>query len=237
MDREPWSGLFLTFGGIDKVAHMLGEADGGGLESVPSAYRLADVTRIADEQLGRIINGLKRRNLFERTLIVVTADHGGQHNRYYLGNNKYQSCCPLENSVARVQPAYWIEHLLQIGKLQTSYQDTSVKIWLADPVDANEKAVGGGMADISGMTEVYALRSANGGWRYERVFSRLEKQTPAFQAWASTHSADLMATMASEGAPNLVGCSLMGVWVWSNRRPRWRTGAGPAHSPHDPGPG
>jgi hypothetical protein len=206
MDREPWSGLFLTFGAIDKVAHMLGEEDGRGLESVPSAYRLADVAKIADEQLGRILDALKRRNLFERTLIVVTADHGGQHNRYYLGNNKYQSCCPLENSEARVQPAFWIEHLLQFGKLQTSYQDTSVKIWLADPAAVqNEKAVIGAMSDISGMTEIYALRSSNGGWHYDRVFSNLDEQTPAFRAWAASHSADLMATMASEVAPNLVG--------------------------------
>ena len=205
MDREPWSGLFLTFGGIDKVAHMLGEQDGRGLGSVPSAYRLADVATIADEQLGRIMDELKRRNLFERTLIVVTADHGGQENRFYLGNNKYQSCCPLENSEARVEPAYWIEHLLQIGKLQTSYQDTSVKIWLADLSAANEKAIIGGMADISGMTEIYALRSSGGDWRYERVFSRLDEQTPAFRAWAAAHSADLMNTMATDGAPHLVG--------------------------------
>jgi hypothetical protein len=34
MRRESWSGLFLTFGGIDKVAHMLGEQDGPGLASV-----------------------------------------------------------------------------------------------------------------------------------------------------------------------------------------------------------
>jgi type I phosphodiesterase/nucleotide pyrophosphatase len=205
MDREEWSGLFLTFGGIDKVAHMLGEQDGAGLQSVPSAYRLADVAKIADDQLGRLLEALKRRNLLDRTLIVVTADHGGQQNRFYLGNNKYQSCCPLENSESRVEPPYWIEHLLQIGKLQTSYQDTSLKIWLADVSEGNEKRVISGMADISGMTEVYALRASNGSWRYERVFSRLEQQTPRYRAWAASHSAELMDTMASDGAPNLVG--------------------------------
>jgi hypothetical protein len=36
MKRDRWSGLFLTFGGIDKIAHMLGEQDGHGLQSVPS---------------------------------------------------------------------------------------------------------------------------------------------------------------------------------------------------------
>jgi hypothetical protein len=205
MNREPWSALFLTFGGIDRVAHMLGERDGRGLGNVASGYRLADVARIADQQLGRLMDELKRGNLFERTLIVVTADHGGQENRSYLGNNKYQSCCPLENSEARVQPPYWIEHLLQIGKLQTRYQDTSIKIWLPDRSTANEKAIIVGMADISGMTEIYAVRSSSGRWHYERVFSRLDEQTPAFRAWAASHSAHLMDTMATEDAPDLVG--------------------------------
>ena len=37
MKREKWSGLFLTFGGIDRIAHMLGEQDGHGLTSVPAS--------------------------------------------------------------------------------------------------------------------------------------------------------------------------------------------------------
>ena len=205
MAREDWGGLFLTFGGIDKIGHMLGEQDGSGLGSVPSGYRLQDVTRIADEQLGRLLDKLKSRDLLERTLIVVTADHGGQSNEFYLGNNKYQSCCALENSEAHVEPAYWIDHLNQLGKLRTSYEDTSVKIWLADFSRSNETAIVAGMADISGMTEIYALRESGGRWRYERVFSRLEKQSVRFRTWAERHDAELLDTMASEGAPHLVG--------------------------------
>jgi len=184
---------------------MLGEQDGDGLRSVPSTYHLADVAKIADEQLGRLLNALRSRALLERTMIVVTADHGGQKNEFYLGNNKYQSCCALENSEAKVEPPYWIEHLNQLGKLQTSYQDTSVKIWLADRSAANEKAIASGMADISGMVEIYALRESNGRWRYERVSSRLGEQTPAFRSWADRHNAELLDTMACEAAPHLVG--------------------------------
>jgi hypothetical protein len=205
MAREDWAGLFLTFGSIDKIGHMLGEQDGSGLRSVPSAYRLAAVARIADEQLGRLLNALKSRELLERTLIVVTADHGGQRNEFYLGNNKYQSCCALENSQAKVEPPYWIEHLTQLGKVRTSYQDTSVKVWLADVSVSNETAIVAGMADIPGMVEIHALRESDGGWRYERVFSRLEKQTVAFRRWADRHHAALLDTMACEGAPHLVG--------------------------------
>ena len=183
---------------------MLGEQDGPGL-SVPSRYRLADVARIADEQLGRLLDALETRDLLERTLLVVTADHGGQTNTHYLGNNKYQSCCPLENAEGMVVPPYWIEHLNQLGKLQTSYQDTSVKIWLADRSESNETAIVNGMADISGMVEVYALRETNRIWTYERVFTRLAEQAPAFRRWADSHHAELLDTMAAESAPHLVG--------------------------------
>ncbi len=98
MQRESWSGLFLTFGGIDKIGHMLGEQDGNGLQSVPSEYHLADVLRIADEQLGRMLDALEAHGLADRTLVVVTADHGGQKNEIYLGNNGSQSCCPFANA-------------------------------------------------------------------------------------------------------------------------------------------
>ena len=205
MARENWSGLFLTFGGIDRIGHMLGEQDDNGLTSIPSEYHLSDALRIADEQLGRLIDALDARKLFDRTLIVVTADHGGQKNEFYLGNNKYPSCCPFENSQAKVEPPYWIEHLNQLGKLKAGYQDTSVKLWLADKSAANEQAIVRGMADISGMTEVYALRHSGEEFRYEQVFSRLDSQSARFQTWARRHNAELLATMACDSAPHLIG--------------------------------
>src|SRR5262245_36863716 len=198
MARENWSGMFLTFGGLDKIAHMLGELDDQGLTSVPSEYHLADALRIADEQLGRLVEALDAHKLSDRTLIVVTADHGGQKNEVYLGNNKYQSCCPFENSQAKVEPPYWIEHLNQLGKLKAGYLDTSIKLWLADKSAAAEQNIVRGMADISGVTEVYALRRSNDEFRYERVFSRLDSQDARFQAWARRHNAELLATMASD---------------------------------------
>jgi len=205
MTRENWSGLFLTFGGIDKVAHMLGEQDDHGLTSIPSEYHLSDALKIADAQLGRLVDALEAHQLLDRTLIVVTADHGGQKDEFYLGNNKYQSCCPYENSQAKVEPPYWIEHLNQLGKLKAGYQDTSVKLWLADRSAANEQAIVRGMADISGMTEVYALRRSGEEFRYERVFSRLDSQSAPFQAWARRHNAELLETMACDSAPHLIG--------------------------------
>ena len=206
MNRETWSGIFLTFGGIDKIGHMLGEQDDHGLMSVPSEYRLADVLRTADEQLGRILAALDARGLTGRTLVVVTADHGGQRDESYLGNNGDQTCCPYADGNP-IKAPYWLDHLnaLAPGKLRTAYAATSVTLWLADRSPAVEATIMRGLKDVSGITEVYALRHTGDAYRYELVFSALETQPVKFRNWAKRHSADLMATMAGPAAPDLVG--------------------------------
>jgi hypothetical protein len=204
MRRERWSGLFLTFGGIDKVAHMLGEQDGRGLVSVPSEYRLADVLRVADAQLGRILDGLEASGVANRTMVVVTADHGGQRHDVYLGNGRFQSCCAFENLSDPVEPPFWLDHLNQLGKLRTAYVDSSINLWLADQSDANERALTRGLQDVSGVTEIYAKRRTGAEYRYEQVYTNLEAQSAAFQAWARQHSSELVNTMAGAGGPDLV---------------------------------
>jgi hypothetical protein len=67
------------------------------------------------------------------------------------------------------------------------------------------------MSDISGITEIYALRRTGGAYRYEQVFSALARQPAKFQSWARRHSAELMATMAGPAAPDLVGLLADGV--------------------------
>jgi len=213
MNREAWSGLFLTFGGIDKIAHMLGEQDDRGLTSVSSEYRLADVLRIADEQLGRVLAALDSRGLTDRTLVVVTADHGGQKDDYYLGNNGDQTCCALENVQSAKPVPYWLDHLNRIapGKLRTAYAATSLTLWLSDHSPAVETTLTRGLKDVSGITEIYALRHSGNVYRYEQVFSALASQPPRFRNWAQKHSAELMATMAGPAAPDLVGLLADGV--------------------------
>ena len=205
MQRESWGGLFLTFGGIDKIAHMLGEHDGHGVTSVPSKYRLADALRVADAQLGRVLRALETAELADRTMVVVTADHGGQRHESYLGNSRFQSCCPFENWTAAVDPPYWLDHLNRLGKLRTAYVDSSVSLWLADHSQTNEQAITRGLVDVSGITEIFAKRESGGGYRYEQVHSNLTAQSVPFQRWARRHSAELIGTMAGPSSPDLVG--------------------------------
>ena len=204
MRREKWAALLLTFGGIDRVAHMLGEQDGPGLASVDSQYRLEDMLRAADEQLGRILDELEMRGLAGRTMVVVTADHGGQRHDAYLGNNRFQSCCPYENTKEAVDPPYWLQHLNNVGKLKTAYADSIITLWLEGQSASNERALIRGLQDVSGVTEVYAKRKSGTEYHYEAVHAKLETQSAAFRSWARRRSAELVNTMAGPSGPDLV---------------------------------
>ncbi len=51
--------------------------------------------RYADEQIGRLISTLKRRNMYDDSIIIITSDHGEnmvEHDTYFThGNNLYNS--------------------------------------------------------------------------------------------------------------------------------------------------
>jgi hypothetical protein len=204
MRRERWSALLLTFGGIDKVAHMLGEHDGHGLQSVQSSYRLPDILRIADAQLGRILEELETQKLANRTMVVVTADHGGQRHDMYLGNGQDQYCCPLANGPDPVNPPYWLRHVTEVGKLKAAHVDSSITVWLADLAASNVTAVTRALQDISGVTEIYAKRAEPRRHSYTQVYANLDAQSPAFRQWALRRSAELVETMAGASGPDLV---------------------------------
>ncbi|MET0524935.1 MAG: alkaline phosphatase family protein, partial [Nocardioides sp.] len=86
MDHEDWSGLLLTYGGIDKAGHMW-----GGLNDRPPYpggdphVHMAELARIADEQVGRVVKRLKDDGLLDETLIVLTTDHGQQTSKHFFG--------------------------------------------------------------------------------------------------------------------------------------------------------
>ena len=88
MDHEDWSGLLLTYGGIDKAGHMW-----GGLNDVPP-YPGGDdpQTHMAARGQGRRRAGRPRRRsklkddgLLDETLIVLTTDHAQQTSKYFYG--------------------------------------------------------------------------------------------------------------------------------------------------------
>ena len=186
---------------------MLAEHDGHGLQSVTTEFHLERMLRTADEQLGRILDAINQRGLADRTLIVVTADHGGQKNDVYLGNNGSQSCCPFENATNTSHAALLARSLEQDRQAAHGLcRIPRLRCGLTTGRRPTKRVLTRGLMDVSGITEIWALRrGGTPAFRYERVHSRLDAQPAKFRAWANRHSAELLATMAGPAAPDLVG--------------------------------
>ena len=207
MNHENWSSLSLTFSGIDKVMHMLGEVDPTYTpsqdEGISTEYHLEKVAKIADEQLGRVLNTLKEKGLLDQTLIVVTADHGCQVDKKYLGNGKTSKWGVLKNESAKDAPG-WVTHFTKAGDVLFSYQDTAIRTWMKTR-DSNRSEVIHAMGEVPGVTEIYALQNKKGVWSYRRVFSALSKQPLRFQNWAKKHSKEILDATATSASPDLIG--------------------------------
>ena len=61
MKKDPnWGAMMITFGAIDKFGHMLGETDVLNPLAYEPPMHLKDIAQVADQQLGRILDDLKR---------------------------------------------------------------------------------------------------------------------------------------------------------------------------------
>ena len=139
MNHEDWGGLFLTFGAIDKFGHMMGEDDIQLPLPFKSPANLADILRVADQQLGRILDRLNEKKLLEHTLIIATADHGGQTDSIYLGNGSSQALGPLKNHQSLDPLPFWLARLEKNVKIKMGYADTSIRIWLSELTPQTDK--------------------------------------------------------------------------------------------------
>lgn len=73
--------------------------------------------RFTDEQIGKVLAELKKLNLYNKTLIIITSDHGefmGEHNFYFI------HCVHLYDPVIKVPLIFKCSNMLPEGK--TIYQ-------------------------------------------------------------------------------------------------------------------
>jgi hypothetical protein len=203
MKHEDWGALLLTFGAVDKFAHMLGDEDRVKPVSFSSPMTTAEAARVADEQLGRILDELKKQKLLERTMIVATADHGGQSNFYYFGDGSTGS---ISAEAAKKSPpnSYWMRKIHAAGKIRLTAADTGMRVWLSDYSKENRDSVFTALKTVSGVVQIFELQREAGKFFYKEIYTDFAGQSARFKNWALKHNLSLVNTAANETAADFV---------------------------------
>jgi arylsulfatase A-like enzyme len=212
MQHEDWSGMVVTLGGIDKVAHMWG----GGLVD-DAAYPPGSpeemihqrfITKNADDQLGRMLGKLRELGELDDTLVVVTADHGqtvGEHfygtSAFDAGNTNWYYGNSLNDGLFNA-PSPALKPLIDTGNVAFSYQSTAIETWLKDSAPARRLQAAKVMRTLPGVIATYT----RAGDRY--VLDSTDTSTPMTgreQAWWRQHGQELIDTMAADHSADVVG--------------------------------
>jgi hypothetical protein len=186
MREEAWGSLFLTFGGIDKVSHIMGGHEGVRpvqTQQIETPYDLPAMLKIADEQLGKVLDELERQDLLKRTVIVVTSDHGGQTDEHFLGDGKsgwYGESVGQKNiDVNETVKAFSTDPAVRL-----TLQNTAVRVWTKS--GAATRALEKKLQKIPGAIAIYKKNEAQkvyeSRWLSTGVMSPSEKRWHALTA-------------------------------------------------------
>ncbi len=209
MEREKdWSVLLASFGAIDKVSHVLAEHDGPTQAgwALKHDINLEKTLHLADKELGRILTRLEKQGLTEETVLVITADHGGQRNSSFHGrlgapshrDDSYYGGGMNFDFTSNPNPVF--QPLISSGKLQAMSLDTVILLW-SEALKPEERTRF--LEDVSGLPGVAEVFSKSANGAYERTF-RSERLKGRELAWAQAHNLALVNTLSGPGAPDHV---------------------------------
>ena len=210
MQREPWGGMLVSFGGMDKGGHMWGGITDTGTYAPSSPEEMAHerfIVRNADNQLGRLIQKLRDLGQLDETLIVITADHAGQpslnhHGVNAAGRGDFNWYYGRDADETYLMPQPQIQPLIATGNVAFNYQDTAVRTWLTDRSLAKKQEMATVMGTLPNVTATYYLD----GNRY--VLHSSSTATPMMaseRAWWRAHGQEIVDTMAAPWAADVVG--------------------------------
>lgn len=212
MANEPdWSIILASFGSVDKISHCLAEHDAPTKSewALRHGVGLEDTLRKADRELGRILDRLQEQGKLDNTIIVITADHGGQFARHYQGRNRvgkhrhdsYYGQGANYSFMEDPHPA--IVPLIETGKLQAATMHTMQLFWTHSMTADEKKNFVRLISEIPSISEVFQKVKEGQEYRYESVF-----QSPKLKgrelSWAQKHSEDLANTMCNVSAPEFL---------------------------------
>lgn len=140
MERERWSGMFLTLGGIDKAGHMWGGQPDRPPYPEGATRKISHIqyaAKVADRQVGRLMNKLERLGQLDETLVVLTTDHGQLCSQHFHGQNgpgrgNYNWYYGSDEDETYEDPQPAMQRLVDTGNVETSMQDSAIRTWLDD---------------------------------------------------------------------------------------------------------
>ena len=207
MEREDWSGMFVTLGAIDKAGHMWGAYHDR--QSPPGSPDFQTHVRFAaqnaDRQFGRMLGKLRQLGELDDTLVVLTADHGATYGQHFYGQNKpdggdtnwYYGDSVNDGLFNDPDPA--LAPLIATGNVQFSYQSTGIETWLKDHSKARKVQAAAIMKTLPGVIASYYRT----GDHY--ALAGTNSMTPRERWWWNQHGQTIVDTMASSNGPDVVG--------------------------------
>jgi hypothetical protein len=211
MDHENWSGLLLTYGGIDKAGHMW-----GGLNDEPpypagadERTHLAHAAQVADEQVGRVVAKLRADGLLDDTLIVLTTDHAQQTSAEFFGvdgpgRGNFNWYYGTDADEAYLSPQPEISRLIdETGdNVEMSMQDSAIRTWLKDRSTSAKQQAADVMSTLGGVRASFYRDGDHYVLRHRAPrseFSREELQ------WFDAHAQEIVDTEAADYGPDVIG--------------------------------
>lgn len=217
MEKENWSGMLVTLGGIDKAGHMWGaQHDTGGSPGSPDEKtHLSYAVKLADMELGRLLQKLKDLSQLDETLIVITSDHGATYAKNFYGTDDAVSgehssytnwyYGKTVNSEDYNKPPAALKPLIDTGNVQSSYQSTAIETWLKDNSPEKKREAAKVMRSLPGVAATYwrdgdhYVLDAAPGQGTAATLSATEL------AWWKKHGQELVDTMAADNGPDILG--------------------------------
>jgi type I phosphodiesterase/nucleotide pyrophosphatase len=209
MEHEPWSGMLLTLGSIDKASHMWGGITDTGTYPAGSPEEQAHLRFIAgtaDEQVGRIMRRLRELHQLDETLVVLTTDHAGQPATRFNGVNQagrgdFNWYYGATQNGTFLQPSPSLQPLIDTGNVRFSYQDSAIRTWLTDTSDAAKRSAAKVMATLPDVIATYRLD----GRHYRLVTANLDAMSRSELGYWLAHGQEIIDTMAAPYSADVVG--------------------------------
>ena len=209
MDENPdWSVILASFGSVDKVSHVLAEHDAPTSKAwaLTHGLTLENALRKADRELGRILDRLQAEGWARETVLVITADHGGQASSQFHGtaaagahlDNLYIGLGHTEKIPAALKP------LAETGLIEVASTNTLLSFWTrAMSVDQRTNFLSL-LSKAPGVAEVWERVEEGGAYHYRRQWRSPELKGRELD-WADRHNEELLRSFAAESGPQFVG--------------------------------